>query len=87
MYKIPELNDMKQYWTDDFDEVIAFIFNLQNGPRLWGCMQVYSMLIAENNGKIVRLVIGLLKTRDMMYGLVPCRTYGNSSKCNRPQRC
>ena len=23
MYKIPELNDMKQYWTDEIDEVIA----------------------------------------------------------------
>ena len=63
MYKIPELNDMKQYWTDEIDEVIAFIFNLSwvTGPEaVWACMQVYSMLIeGKNNGKIVRLVIGL----------------------------
>ena len=63
MYKIPDLNDIREYYTDNIDEVIGFIFNLPwlDGPTaVWVSMHIYAMLLeGKSQNKVVRLIFKL----------------------------
>ena len=63
MYKIPDLNDIREYYTDDIDEVIGFIFNLPWLERADSRLGVYAYICyalrGKSQNKIVRLIFKL----------------------------
>ena len=62
MYKIPDLNDIREYYTDDIDEVIGFtnLPWLDGLTAVWVSMHIYAMLLeGKSQNKIVRLIFKL----------------------------